>query len=213
MRILVAYSSCPVTVVFLRSMGHEAFTCDLLPSRLPFQDWHIKGDVWDHVDDGWDIGIFHPMCTYLTVSAAWAFKEGPYHQPVKPGTLVGAARRQARAEAIDNFARLLELPFPLAIENPSRSFVNTAIRPPDQVIQPYEYGDDAKKSTGLWLKDLPPLRPTERVKGRMVNGIERFSNQTDSGQDRTPAVKHKWLKRSQTFPGIAKAMALQWGAL
>ena len=213
MRIIIGYSCCPITVSLLREQGHEAFTCDLLPSRSLRQEWHLEGDIWEHAAGKWDIGIFHPMCTYLTVSAAWAYKDGPYHQRVKPGTLVGAARREARSKAIDNFKRLLNLPYPLAIENPAPSFINKAIRPPDQVIQPYEFGDDASKRTGLWLKDLPPLIPTGRVKGRVVGGKERFANQTDSGQNRLTPGKERWLKRSETYPGIAKAMALQWGAL
>src|SRR5690606_39510093 len=109
---------------------------------------------------GWAMAVVHPMCTCLTGRAAWAHGCGPYHQKVKPGTLVGAARRAAREEAIDNFRQLLALPFPVAIENPAPSFIKRAIRPPDQVIQPYQFGDDASKSTGLWLtRGLPVLRP------------------------------------------------------
>jgi hypothetical protein len=159
------------------------------------------------------MAIFHPMCTYLTVSAAWAFGDGPYHQKVKPGTLVGAARRAARDVAIDNFRKLLSLPYPKAIENPAPSFISKAIRPPDQTIQPYEFGDDASKRTGLWLEGLPRLNPTKRINGRIVKGKERWSNQTDSGQNRLSPSDHRWIERSKTYPGIALAMANQWGAL
>lgn len=210
MKILIGYSCCDVTRQAFAKLGHDAWTCDLLPSRGS-QANHIVGDIWGVAHEDWDLGIFHPMCTYLTVSAAWAFGDGPYHQRVKPGTLIGAARRAARDDSLANFRRLLELPYPLAIENPAPSFVSRAIRPPDQTIQPYQFGDDASKRTGLWLKDLPPLRPTKRVAGRIVNGKERWSNQTDSGQNKLSPSNKRWLERSKTYPGIACAMADQWG--
>jgi len=192
-------------------MGHNAYTCDLLPSRDETTR-HLQCDVWDVLEDGWDMAILHPPCTYLTTSAAWAYKDGPYHQPLKPSTLVGAERRQARDEAVKNFIKLMGLPMLLAIENPGRSFLASMYRKPDQLIQPYEFGDDASKLTGLWLKDLPKLVPTHRVKGRLVNGKERWSNQIDSGQCSAGSkTKNRSLRRSITYPGIAKAMAQQWG--
>lgn len=154
------------------------------------------------------------MCTYLTVSAAWAYGDGPYHQKVKPGTLVGAARRQARDEALANFQRLLDLPFPVAIENPASSFVNKAIRRPDQIIHPHQFGDDASKATGLWLtKGTPQLviDPSQAVAPRMVGDRPRWANQTDSGQNRLSPSDTRWLERSATYPGIAAAMGAQWG--
>jgi len=211
MRILIGYSACPITRTAFEARGHEVWTCDLLPPRDGNTATHYQGDVWDIAYEGWDMAIFHPMCTYLTVSAAWAFKDGPYHQKVKPGTLVGAERRAAREDALDNFRRLLALPYPKAIENPAPSFVSKAIRPPDQTIQPYDFGDDASKRTGLWLNGLPPLRSTGRVRGRIVNGKERWGNQTDSGQNRLSPGESRWLERSKTYPGIAHAMATQWG--
>ena len=157
------------------------------------------------------MGLFHPMCTYLTISAAWAFGDGPYHQAVKPGMLVGAERRAARDEAIANFKRLEALPYPTAIKNPAPSFISKAHRAPDQTVQPYQYGDDASKRTGLWLRNLPKLRPTGWVSGRIVDGKERWSNQTDSGQNNLSPGADRWLARSATFPGIAEAMGSQWG--
>ena len=208
LRVLIGYSRDPVTVTAMRAMGIESWTCDLLGAEHP---WHLQCDVWDVLCEDWSFAILHPMCTYLTVSAAWAFTDGPYHQRVKPGTLVGSERREARAAALDNFRRLLALPYPKAIENPAPSFVSRAIRPPCQTIQPYEFGDDASKRTGLWLDRLPRLRPTSRVNGRMVNGKERWANQTDSGQNRLSPSDHRWLARSATYQGIANAMADQWG--
>ncbi len=213
---IIGYSRDPITVSILRKMGFKAFTCDILPADHPH---HIQGDIWDVADSRpWTFGVFHPMCSYLTVSAAWAFADGPYHQRVKPGTLVGADRRAAREDALQNFRRLLDLPYPVAIENPAPSFVSKAIRPPDQTIQPFTFGDDASKRTGLWLKGLPKLKPTSRFTGRMVEWprgagktVERFSNQTDSGQNKLSPSDNRWLERSKTFPGIAKAFAHQWG--
>jgi hypothetical protein len=208
-RVLIGYSACPLTRAAFERHGIEAWTCDLLPARDGGR--HLQCDIWDVTRDRWDAAIFHPMCTYLTVSAAWAFGDGPYHQKVKPETLVGQARRGAREEAIDNFRRLLALPYPKAVENPAPSFISRAIRPPDQTIQPYQFGDDASKRTGLWLDGLPRLRPTAWVPGRLVDGRERWANQTDSGQNRLSPGENRWLERSATYPGIAAAMGAQWG--
>jgi hypothetical protein len=98
----------------------------------------------------------------------------------------------------------------IAIENPI-GCIGTRIRPADQIIQPYEYGDDASKATCLWLKGLSLLRPTARVAGRIVDGKERWANQTDSGQNRLAPSADRWKLRSTTYPGIAAAMADQWG--
>ena len=150
-RVLIGYSACPLTRAAFEAHGHDVWTCDLLPAR-DNSPKHLQGDIWQvALGQHWDFAVLHPMCTYLTVSAAWAYGDGPYHQKVKPGTLVGAARRAAREEALDNFRRLLKLPFPVAIENPGSSFVAKAIRKPDQIIHPHQFGDDARKATGFWL--------------------------------------------------------------
>lgn len=236
-RVLIGYSACNLTRAAFEAHGHEVWTCDLLPARGNSEQ-HLQGDVWDYLHENWDFAVLHPMCTYLTCSAAWAFTDGPYHQKVKPGTLVGEARREARREALDNIARLLALPFPKAIENPATSFINKAIRKPSQVINPFQFGDDASKATGLWLSEgVPPLEPTDYVDPRMVCNrghvstydehmhsqhgkcnkcdsvkvLPRWANQTDSGQNRLSPSDDRWLKRSETFPGIAAAMGDQWG--
>lgn len=220
MRVLVGFSRCPITVTLLRQRGIEAWTCDLRQADHP---WHIQGDIWAVASQAWDWAIFHPMCTYLTCSAAWAFGDPDfvrypgvgYHQRVKPGTLTGAARRDARARALDDVRRILDLPYPKAVENPATSFISKAVRRPDQVIQPYDFGDDASKSTGLWLDRLPPLviEPASRCPGRVVshngNLVERWANQTDSGQNRVTPSADRWLERSTTYPGIARAF-VQW---
>lgn len=209
-RVLIGYSACPLTLEAFERAGCDAWTCDLLPSRGR-PDRHIQGDVWDVAGDAWDFGLFHPMCTYLTISAAWAFGDGPYHQRVKPDTLVGQARRDARDKAIENFKRLDALPYPHAIENPAPSFISKPHRPPDQTIQPYHFGNDASKRTGLWLRGVPKLRPTGYVAGRIVSGRERWANQTDSGQNKLSPGPDRWLERSATYPGIAAGMGAQWG--
>jgi hypothetical protein len=230
-RVIIGYSACDLTRAAFEAQGHEVWTCDLLPAR-DGSSQHLQGDIWDYLDQPWDFAVLHPMCTYLTCSAAWAFGDGPYHQKVKPGTLVGAARRAAREEALDNFRRLLALPYPVAIENPGTSFVNKAIRPPSQIVQPYEFGDDASKGTGFWLSaGVPLLRSTGYVEPRLVCdrghvfaygehrcsecGSEqyrpRWDNQTDSGQNRLSPSDDRWLERSKTYPGIASAMGEQWG--
>ena len=169
-RFLIGYSACPLTLAAFEAAGVDVWTCDLLPSRGR-PDRHLQCDVWEVARDRWTAALFHPMCTYLTVSAAWAFADPDfarypgkgYHQRVKPGTLTGAARREKREEELANFRRLLELPYPKAIENPAPSFVSDAIRPPDQTIHPHQFGDDASKRTGLWLDRLPRIRPTAPI--------------------------------------------------
>ena len=210
--VLIGYSACPLTRAAFESQGHDVWTCDLLPAR-DNSPKHLQGDIWQvALGQSWDFAVLHPMCTYLTVSAAWAYGDGPYHQKVKPGTLVGAARRAARDEALENFRRLLELPFPVAIENPGSSFIAKAIRKPDQIIHPHQFGDDASKSTGFWLTNgVPILQPTKQVAPRMVDGRPRWANQTDSGQNRLSPGANRWLERSATYPGIAAAMGDTWG--
>lgn len=221
MKWLIGYSRCPHTRAALEAGGHEVWTCDLLPDDHPR---HLQCDIAEVLHDKWDAAIFHPMCTYLTVSAAWAYADpdylrypwGGYHQKVVKGTLTGEARREARRQALEDFRMLLALPYPKAVENPARSFVCKSIKRPTQVIQPFDFGDDASKATGLWLDRLPPLRvdPTWRRAGRMVqhNGktVERWANQTNSGQNRLTPSDDRWLERSATYPGIATKGFSQW---
>lgn len=210
-KVLIGYSACPLTRAAFEARGHQTWTCDLLPSR-DASVFHIVGDVWEVLGDDWDFAVLHPMCTYLTVSAAWAFGDGPYHQKVRPGTLVGEARREARREAVENFKKLLSLPYPVAIENPGASFVSKAIRRPSQIIHPHQFGDDASKATGLWLSaGVPHLTPTASVSPRIIDGRPRWANQIDSGQNRLSPGANRWLERSATYPGIAAAMGDQWG--
>jgi hypothetical protein len=237
---LIGYSRCWKTREAFLATGVMAYTCDLLPAREddPFPELHIQGDVWVAIEGGvssaagfyeWDFGLFHPMCTYLTVSAAWAFKDPDfdrypgvgYHQRVKPGTLTGAARRAQRDIEIANFQRLLELPFPCVLENPALNFVSKVVLGPTQVIHPHQFGDDASKATGLWFNaaarraGLPLLVGTKPVSPRWVRGkggvLPRWANQTDSGQNNLTPGDDRWLERSATYPGIAAALGDQHG--
>lgn len=217
MKVLVACEfSGTVRDAFIRQ-GHEAVSCDLLDSEAPGP--HYKGDVFDIIDDGWDLMIAHPPCTYLTISAEWCYSDNPGRN-MKPGTLIGAERRAAREEAIEFFRRLLGAKKikKKAIENPV-GVISSRIRKPNQIIQPHQFGHDASKATCLWLEGLPLLQPTISIPGRVVGinkrgqPIYRWENQTDSGQNRLPPSEDRWKKRSETYAGIANAMAVQWGGM
>lgn len=237
MRVLVACEYSGRTREAFRAKGHDAWSCDLLPAE-DNSPYHIQGDVRGVLNQGWDLLIAHPDCTYLTCSAEWAYTDGPYHQKVKPETLVGAARREAREEAL-KFVRLL-FAAPIkrkCIENPAVGAINTRIRKPSQVIQPNQFGHDASKGTGLWLEELPLLVPTQYVKPRLVCGAcagknsydsafgkgcvhcgaeagllrPRWANQTDSGQNKLTPGPDRWKERARTYQGWSDAMAEQWG--
>lgn len=209
MRVLIGCEQFGILREAMRKRGHHAWSCDLQPARdgSPF---HIQADVLTVLDDGWDLAIFHPDCTYLTNSAEWAYGDGPYHQQVKPETLVGAARREARAEAVEFVKKLWRAPIRRkAIENP-RGHLSRAIGRPAQTIQPNQFGDDASKATCLWLDGLMPLRPTRIIEPRWVDGRPRWANQTDSGQNKLTPCEDRAMQRAATYPGIADAMADQW---
>lgn len=198
MRVLVACEySGTVRDAFLRA-GHEALSCDLLPTDVPGP--HHQGDVRDVLGQNWDLMVAHPPCTYLCSSGLHWNKRVP-------------GREALTQEAVEFVRLLLDAPIPrIAVENPIGR-ISTAIRKADQYVQPHEYGHDASKRTGLWLKNLPKLVPTLRVPPRMVDGKPRWGNQTDSGQNRLGPSEDRWKIRSETYVGIAEAMATQWGNL
>jgi len=203
MRVLVACEFSGVVRDAFASRGHDAMSCDLLPSERPGP--HHQGDVRDLLDDwiGWDLMIAFPPCTYLCSSGLHWNKRDP-------------DRERKTEEALGFVRELLSAQIPrIALENPIGR-IGTAIRPADQIIQPYEYGHDARKGTCLWLRGLPLLKPTKYVEPRWVrqaNGrvLPRWSNQTDSGQNRLPPSSDRWKLRSHTYQGVADAMAEQWG--
>lgn len=199
MRVLVACEYSGRVRNAFRARGHEAFSCDLLPSE-DNSEFHIQGDVTDLLKEPWDLMIAHPPCTYLAAS-------GLHWNHRVPG------RAEKTEEALQFVQTLLNSGIPrIALENP-KGCISTRIRKPDQTIQPYQFGDDASKATCLWLVNLPLLKPTRYVEPRLVNGKPRWANQTDSGQNRLTPSEDRWKERSRTFPGIAEAMADQWSCL
>lgn len=196
MRVLIACEFSGVTRDAFIRKGHDAMSCDLLPTSIPGP--HYQGDVRDVLNWGWDLMIAHPDCTYLCSSGLhWNKKvEG---------------RKEKTEEALEFVRLLLNADIEkIALENPV-GCIGTRIRKASQYIQPYEFGHDASKRTGLWLKGLPLLEPTKYVKPRLVNGRERWSNQTDSGQNRLAPSPTRWKERAKTYQGWADAMADQWG--
>jgi len=198
MRILIACEESQAVCIAFRKLGHSAYSCDTLPCSGGHPEWHIQGNVLDYLDRRWDMLIGFPPCTYLAVSGLhWNKRiEG---------------RQDLTEDAITFVRALMEADIPMiAIENPV-GCISTRIRKPDQIIQPYQFGHDASKKTCLWLKNLPPLLPTNYFPPRIVDGKERWSNQTDSGQNRLTPSETRASERSKTFRGLANAMANQWG--
>ena len=203
-----------------RALGHEAFSCDTERSADD-SPHHIQGDVLKVLDDGWDLGIFFPPCTYLCSSGMhW--------------TTRGLRDPKLTEDALDFVLALFAAPIPcIALENP-RGAIGSRIRSATQSIQPYQFGDDASKETFLWLKNLPQLQPTKFVPPRLVCGDckavfayglhkcpachsqnykPRWSNQTDSGQNKLGPSATRARDRARTYPGIAQAMARQWSVI
>ena len=193
MKILVACEFSGTVRDAFMAKGHDAVSCDLLPSEKPGP--HLRGDVLDFLDEGWDMMIAHPPCTYLAVSGLhWN------------GRILGRADKTE--EALRFVAQLLTASIPrIALENPI-GCISSRIRKPDQVIQPWQFGHDASKATCLWLKGLSLLKPTDILPG---GKSARRANQTPSGQNKLGPSADRWKLRSLTYPGIAEAMADQWG--
>ncbi len=166
MKILVACEESQAVTKELRKLGHQAFSCDLLPCSGGHPEWHFKEDVFNVIEQGWDMMIAHPPCTFLAVSGArWLYnKDGSKN----------IERWQNQAEALDFVQKLMDAPInKIAIENPI-SVISSNIRKPDQIIQPWMFGDKAQKGTCLWLKNLPKLEPTNIVeKGEFVEFISK----------------------------------------
>jgi len=192
LRVLIACEySGRVRDAFIRR-GHDAMSCDLLPTESPGP--HYQGDVRDIIGDGWDLMIAHPTCTYMARSGMRWLKDQP---PLKSGKPVGAERRKLLADSLEFFTFLLNAPIPrIAVENPRSHLIPT---PATQYIQPWQFGHGELKETGLWLKGLPALVPTNIVEGR------------EARVHRMPPGPNRWKERSRTFEGIADAMADQWG--
>lgn len=202
LNVLVACEQSQVITEQFILLGHRAMSCDKYhkgAKGLP----HYKGDVLDILNDGFDLMIGHPDCTRLTNAVYWYILKHNLQHEVK--------------EAADFFLRLLNASIPhIAIENPIQNReAKKYIRKQNQVIQPYNFGDDASKATCLWVKNLPLLTNTSYAEPRIVNGKKRWSNQTDGGWNKLPPDgKHnkgaRAKERSQTYVGVAKAIAEQY---
>jgi hypothetical protein len=192
MRVLVACEYSGAVRDALIRRGHDAVSCDLLPTDVPGP--HIEGDVLPHLADGWDMLIAFPPCTHLAVSGAKHF---------------AAKRADGRQQqGIDFFLALANAPIPrIAIENPV-GIMSSIYRKPDQIIQPYEHGHEATKTTCLWLRGLPLLTPTQVV-GRGLRHVTRGGNSLPAWYNLPPSPD-RWKIRSATFAGIAEAMADQF---
>lgn len=225
MRVLVACEFSGRVREAFRKLGHDAWSCDLLPAEDD-SPHHIQGDVLPVLQDDWDLMIAHPPCTYLAVSGMhW--------------TTRGLRDPQLTEDALEFVRALLDAPIPrIALENPV-SVISSRIRKPDQIVQPWWFGDDASKRTCLWLKGLPKLAKTsifppegwevvpegaedDYLVIRKVDGVlfgsdevgtkkPVWSNQTPSGQNRLGPSEDRWKERSRTYEGLARAMAEQWG--
>jgi hypothetical protein len=198
--VLVVCESSGVVRNAFRRAGFDAWSCDLLPAD-DGSEYHIQGDMFRAIRRHrrrLKMLVCHPPCTYLCSSGL--------HWNARDPT------RGAKTEAaLAVVKRLLESPVPrIALENPV-GCISTRIRRASQYIQPHDFGHDASKRTGLWLKGLPNLVATERVAPRVVDGKKRWANQTDSGQNRLGPSEDRWKARSRTYEGIADAMVKQWG--
>lgn len=205
MKVLVACEYSGTVRDAFRRKGHDAWSCDILPTEgdPEFNQYHFQGDVFEVIDQGWDLMIAHPPCTYLTLAGNRWFKE-EYKEKYP-------TRQKDRDQAIEFFIKLAMCDIPkIAIENPI-CIMSTKYRKPDQIIQPHQFGHPSIKSTCLWLKDLPKLDSTEKVEPEYVilkdgRRYSKWSNDTF----KLPK-ELRWKERSKTFQGIANAMADQWG--
>ncbi len=204
MRVLIACEFSGIVRDEFARLGHEAYSCDIIPSDKPSL-FHLQCDVFDIINDGWDLMIAHPPCTHLAVSGARYFKEK-----------IADGRQQ---DALEFVRRLMDSSISrICIENPI-SIISTKIRKPDQIIQPYQFGHAETKATCLWLKRLPKLIPTDIVEPdymRKPDGTY-YTDKKGKRYSRIHFMSRNLPNRAQlrslTYTGIAKAMADQWGEL
>ena len=195
MKVLIACEFSGIVRDAFKKKGHDAWSCDILESESKGN--HIKGDVLERLDEGWDLMIAHPPCTHLAVSGARWFKY----------------KQKEQLEALDFVKKLLDAPInKIALENPV-SIISSKIRKPDQIIQPYQFGHEAQKTTCLWLKNLPKLKSTKVVGKGQFTIFKSGKKHPKWYADALKLSKHdRMKKRSETFKGIAEAMADQWGS-
>ena len=199
MRVLVAFEESQTVCKAFRARGHEAYSCDVIECSGGHPEWHIKGDARDVINDGWDMMIAHPPCTHLCVSGARWFASG--HKPLK-----------LQDDALDFVRAMMDAPIDkIAIENPI-SVISSKIKKTTQIIRPFQFGENSTKATCLWLKNLPKLEPTKIITP------EKHTTKSGKVYDKwwfdtclISDLKLRAKVRSKTFPGIADAMADQWG--
>lgn len=205
MKVLIACEFSGIVREEFKKRGHNAWSCDLLPTEIPGQ--HIQDDVLKHLDDDWDLMIAHPPCTHLAISGARWFAQKRKDGRMKQG--------------YDFFMNMVNAPVKqIAVENPI-GVLSKMYRKPDQIIQPFWFGNSVQKATCLWLKNLPKLIPTKIVDRGMIYVDPRGNKHGGAYTLRAkraysplmllPKSEKRWMIRSRTFKGIAKAMAEQWG--
>lgn len=201
MRVLVACEFSGIVRDAFRAKGHDAWSCDFLATER--QGPHIQDDVLKHLNDGWDLMIAHPPCTYLSNSGVRHLHESVHSRNGNRAKIFGKERMAEMKKAAAFFCALKSAPIPkIAVENPTpHKYARAIIGDYQQAIQPYEFGHGETKRTCLWLKNLPPLMATGLMTGR-EHRIHEMSPRKNRGHE-----------RSRFFPGIAKAMAEQWGCL
>lgn len=206
MKVLIACESSGAMRRAFQERGHIAYSCDILAADDNETVFHLQADIRNVLEafaDLFDLMIAHPPCQYLALS-------GIHWNHRIPG------RKEKSAEALEFVRLLLDAPIPrIALENPV-GIISTNIRKPDQYIQPWQFGHPESKKTGLWLKNLPALMPGEVMvpPALQANGKSpRWENQTATGQNKLGPSADRWKLRSATYPGVAAAMADQWGRL
>jgi len=196
MKVLIACEESQRVCIEFRRLGHEAYSCDILPCSGGHPEWHIQGDVLKQLDKGWDMMIAHPPCTFLSNAGA---------RFLYPSGVLNKERLAKGMEAKEFFMKLLNAPIKrIAVENPVQNRI-FGIRKYDQVIEPYQFGHPFKKKTCLWLKNLPKLTPTDI--------LDKPQSTKIAGNWFNKGGRERQKNRSKTFTGIAKAMAEQWGSV
>ncbi|KKN28608.1 hypothetical protein LCGC14_0852530 [marine sediment metagenome] len=215
MKILIACEESQAVCKEFRKLGHEAYSCDILSCSGGEPQWHIEGDILNWMGknsfndyEGWDLMIAHPPCTYLSNAGIGWFNEEKYGDKARE-------RKRLRIEAFEFVMKIANVSIPkIAIENPV-GWLNSHWRKPDQIIQPWQFGDEESKRTCLWMKNLPLLIHTKIVKPKIYAYYKRGNKKGKPiyGNDYLKFSEDRGKIRSKTFPGIAKAMAEQWGTL
>jgi hypothetical protein len=214
MKVLVACESSGTVREAFRRMGHDAWSCDLLPADDKSQ-YHIQDDVLNIIQKPWDLVIAHPPCTYLCGSGIhWLKARKKNTIELQEKEIRRVEKRKADTEIAKSFfMQFTKLKCKWCIENPI-GIMSRHYRKPNQIIQPYQFGHNASKRTCLWLNGLPALTHTAYVEPRLVKNKgkvrKRWDNQTDSGQNKLAPSKDRWKIRSKTYEGVADAMAKQW---